>query len=256
MRNVTLFLLTLVLGSAVTIGGWWTLFLRDHFGATELELQEKTEEIAQLAVEVQAKDERIQLLDLEVSELEEDVVNLETSLRLVKVDHRVAELETLEQYPDPENPDKVITRVRFTEFDVDGVSLGEPMVIEVKGKYVYIETLVVKFDDALIEAGDPLRGSSICLFKRMFGEDQEPSEGTPIDTSGAQPLVYGGDTTPDPLIQDIWGRFWELANDPEAAEALGVRGIHGDAPFIEVRPGKRYKLELRSSDGLTIKPMR
>jgi hypothetical protein len=35
---------------------------------------------------------------------------------------------------------------------------------------------------------------------------------------------------------------------------VGVRAIHGEAPFIELRPGKTYRIELRASGGLTLVP--
>ena len=262
LRNVTLFLLTLCIGGAVALGGWWTLFLRERFGDNEAELAERQQRIELLTEEVSAKDAHIDQLDGEilvlderVDNLEQDVVRLETSLQLIKVDHRLAELEVLEQFPDPEDPEKTISRVRFVEFDVDGVALGEPKDFEIRGKSVYVETLIVKFEDSLVESGDPLRGSSICLFRRLFGEDQEPSQGEAIDTAGTQPLVYGGDTLPDPSIEALWRDFWDLANDPDQAQERGVRAMHGEAPFIEVRPGKKYQLTLRASGGLSIKPL-
>ena len=38
----------------------------------------------------------------------------------------------------------------------------------------------------------------------------------------------------------------------QLARQMGVRAIHGEAPFIETRPGKTYSVELRASGGLTI----
>ena len=37
------------------------------------------------------------------------------------------------------------------------------------------------------------------------------------------------------------------------AESQGVRAIHGEAPFMKVRPGQSYEVELRSSGGLSIR---
>ena len=130
---------------------------------------------------------------------------------------------------------------------------GEPQEITIKGTKVYVETLVVKFLDSYVERGDALRGTSICFFKRIFGDDQRPNDGTSLDSSGAQPVAYGGDDLPDELHSEIWKRFWDYANDSELAGQLGVRALHGEAPFIEARVGKTYVLELRSSSGLTIR---
>lgn len=255
MRNLILLLLTLSVGGAVALGGWWTLFLRDRFSDHEVELLESQQQVELLSVEVETRGKEIERLDGEVERLEVDVLRLETSMRLLKVDQRVAELEVLEQVPDPAAPGEVLTRVRFTEFNSDGEPVGEPLEAEIQGKTVYVDALVLKFEDALVEAGDPLRGSSLCLFRRVFGENQKPSEGVPIDNAGAQPVIYGGDTVPSLDVQELWSEFWDLANDGAAANERGLRAVHGESPFIEVRPGGRYKLELRSSSGLSIQPL-
>ena len=96
-------------------------------------------------------------------------------------------------------------------------------------------TLVIRFEDSYVEGGDALRGTSLCLFQRLFGEEQRPKDGVPLDPEGQLPHVYGGDTTPSPLHRDLWRRFWDYANDPELARKKGVRASHGEAPFIEAR---------------------
>ena len=57
--------------------------------------------------------------------------------------------------------------------------------------------------------------------------------------------------SPD-LVSKLWMRFWDYANDPEEAASVGVRAIHGEAPFIELREGSSYLVELRSSGGLSL----
>ena len=115
---------------------------------------------------------------------------------------------------------------------------------------------MVKFDDAYVEQGDALRGTSVCLFRRLFGEEQNPSEGELLDPAGLQPLAYTDDEGPHPVHQKIWDRFWDFANDPTLGEGLGVRAAQGEAPFIEAREGQSYLVELRASGGLTIQPER
>jgi hypothetical protein len=259
----------LVLGTAllglVAVAGWWTLFLRGRFAQHEQALAERDLRIASLEVDVQQRDERIRAL--------------EHALHLLKVDHRVARLEVIEQTswahsgsapasatgatsatqsasapasaPAAAN---VRTRVRFTELGDEGERIGEPRELVVEGRFAYVEALVVKFEDDYVERGDALRGSSICLFQRIFGEGQKPSEGARLDPVGLRPRAYGGDELVDPQFEDLWRRFWDYANEPELARAKGVRAVHGEAPFIELRPGKSYRLELRASGGLSIRP--
>ena len=258
---------TVLLGGVVLIGGWWTWFLRDKLGegerqllesqqqveALEDSLEEREAKIEELGATVARKEETIQQQVEEIREKEEEILALDAAMELLKIDHRLAEIEVLEQGVD--SAGKMKTRVRFLELGPDGEAVGEGIEAEVDGRTVYVETLVIKFDDRFVEAGDALRGTAICLFRRLFGENQSPSDGVPIDPAGEQPLVYAGDEPPPPLHRDLWNRFWEYANDPDLARERGVRAIHGEAPFIELRPGKRYRVELRASGGLTIRTL-
>jgi hypothetical protein len=53
--------------------------------------------------------------------------------------------------------------------------------------------------------------------------------------------------------REIWERFWDFANEPDKAQRAGIRAAHGEAPFVKLRAGKTYLIDLRASDGLTIK---
>lgn len=242
-ENTTSLLRTLVVLVLLVLVGWWTLLLRGALNEHEAELEEKQEQIVELEGEVRARDARIDELGVEIHELE-------TAMRLLKVDHRLARIEVLElgSRGDAARP----TRLRFTELDGDGRPLGSPREIEVLGTRVYLESLVIKFEDDYVEGGDFLRGSSICLFRRAFGEHQAPEDGALIE-SGRLPRVYAGDDDPDPFYDQLWERFWDYANDPEAAAEAGVRALHGEAPFMELRAGASYLVELRSSGGLTLR---
>jgi len=270
-QNLNVLLRTVVLGGLVAIGGWWTLFLkaklddrdealndaRAEVTALAVQVEDRQREIHQLGATIEEKDGAIETLEVDVAEKQEEIETLDVALGLLKVNTRIGKLEVLSQGTRPEeegDPNaKVRTVLQFTELGPDGEPMGEPRELTVEGKTVYVETLVVKFKDDYVEHGDSLRGTSLCIFKSVFGENQRPSEGVPIDPVGQQPLVYQGDETPDALHREIWNRFWEYANDAELRDQLGVRAIHGEAPFIETRPGKTYWVELRSSDGLTIR---
>jgi hypothetical protein len=263
-QNVNSGLRTTGFLGAVVLVGWWTVFLRGKLSAGERQLEERTVELREARGELQRREEQLQEqaqeLRAQVEEnrrLEENLVQTQRELetqelanQLLKVDHRVAKLEILGQGQTPEGV--VRTTVGFTELDAEGQPIGEPREVVVEGAKVYVESLVIRFEDGYVEGGDALRGTSLCLFQRLFGEEQKPKDGAPLDAEGQLPHVYGGDTTPSPLHRDLWQRFWDYANDPELARTLGVRALQGEAPFIEVRPGRTYRLELRSSGGLTI----
>ncbi len=246
----------LVVLTAITgIAGWWTWVVREQVLGSEIELEKRQERIEELEGDLGTSLERIETLDREVEEKGRRIAELEVRLTLLKIDHRVARIEVVDQQVDPEDPRKTTTTVRFTEYGRDGEPLGPGQEITLAGSKVYLETLVIKFEDDYVEEGEFLRGTSICLFRRMFSEKVAPVDGVEIDESGSHPFSYGGGDSEDEMFHaELWGRFWEYANDPEAAAEKGVRAIHGEAPFVEVRPGKSYRVELRSSAGLSIRP--
>lgn len=250
--NVNTFLRTVVLMGLVAIGGWWTMFLREKFTDHQAELRESRQEVQVLLASNEEQAVEIEQLGVELVEAEEEIVTLETAKALLTVDHRLAKIDVVDQTTGPDGT--VTTKVRFTELGEDGEAYGVPLEADIEGNLLYVETLVIKFEDDYVEKGDALRGSSVCIFKRLFGEEQKPSEGIEIDASGQQPPVYASDEVPLDHVEPIWERFWDYANDSELAASKGVRAIHGEAPFVELRPGKSYDVELRSSGGVSIQP--
>lgn len=254
---------TLVLGAFAALGAFWSWYFYDRSTEHERAIATREAEIGQLQEAVQAKDVRLeqQQQELRVKSEEIDrqaqqIRRLEVSLHLLKVDHRVARLEVVSQVEAVDRPGEFVTTVRFIELDPDGKEIGEGVTAEVKGRKVYIEGLTIKFNDEFVELGDYLRGTSVCLFTRLFGEDQAPTNGHELDPRTTHPLPYSGDNLPDPFYDELWSKFWDYANDPAAAAEKGVRAAHGEAPFVEARPGKTYRVELRQSGGLTITPER
>ncbi len=186
-----------------------------------------------------------------LDELKRENQRLSTALRLLKVDHRVAQIDVLAQEGSEATGD-LATHFSFVELNGDGEPIGQPQQFRVAGDKVYIESWVVKFGDEYVEQGDPLRSTSLCLFRRLFGEAQRPIDGFDLDRNGTRPAAYRTGREPSEFERDIWSRFWELANDPDEAEKLGVRVAHGEAPYQKMVPGKRYKVTLRASGGLSI----
>jgi hypothetical protein len=124
------------------------------------------------------------------------------------------------------------------------------------GDELYIDALVVQFDRAFVDVGDGLRGKSLLVFRRAFGDKQRPVDGVPLYTAGegSVPEIARVDAKPTAFEIELWERFWTYANDPKAAAAAGVRIAQGEAPHVRARAGQVYQLTLRSSGGLEIKP--
>jgi hypothetical protein len=272
-QDFNVFFRTVVLLGFVLLACFWTMFLKSKLATNEKLLEERQAELEVVRAESEKRQGEIQRLGAaleeraaEVARLEQVKLDLEESVAekeraiqalefangLLKVSHRVARIEVLAQQAPPEALERVRTTVRFTELGPDGAPLAPGQELTIEGKTLYVESLVIQFEDRYVEQGDSLRGTSLCFFRRLFGENQSPSAGPTLDAAGQQPLAYGGDTTGDPVHQALWQRFWDYANDPALAKELGVRALQGEAPFIEARPGKTYRLELRASGGLVI----
>lgn len=199
------------------------------------------------------REARIDALSDDLAEAQERVGELEVALKLMKVDTRVAHLDVVEQTVDEHG--RVRTEVEFQEVGDGGRRLGAPRRATIDGRTAYVDGLVIKFEDDYVEGGDALRGTSLVLFRRLFGDEQAPRDGVELDAAGERPAPYADDGSgDDPELAELWKRFWDYAHDPEAAAALGVRAMHGEAPYVELREGGRYTIELRSSGGLSICP--
>jgi hypothetical protein len=118
---------------------------------------------------------------------------------------------------------------------------------------VYFDALVVKFNQESVAAADELRGKSIALFRRIFGESQEPIDGFPIDPKGDVPNVYRIEPNPSPFEQQLWAQFWDYATNPELAKEANVRVAQGEAVYVPMKRGEIWTLTLQNNGGLNIK---
>lgn len=197
---------------------------------------------------------RITELEGTVTRLEGEIAKREVQLKYLRQRRRVARVDQVVQTPEPESQGGAITSFRFQETDEAGKPLGAPQSFSIRGDIAYFEALVVKFDDEFVERNDLLKGSSLLLFRRIFGEHQAPADGFPLDAVGQRPPGYeGDDAAGGAFYADLWSRFWEYSLDPEVARQAGVRAMHGEAPFVKLAPGKAYEIDLRSSEGLVIR---
>lgn len=216
----------------------------------ELETVKASFETAQN--ELAAKQEKIVSLNSDLEQKSREVDRLDTALRLLKVDHRLAELKVIDQRTGDDG--SVITRVSFVETNEEGHPIGEPKEFDIAGDLVYVEYLVAKFEDQYVEQADLERGTAICLFQRIFGENQEPSAGYRLDRVGTRPTAYGRGGAVSEFERKIWDDFWDIANDLDRAEALGIDAAHGRSVSMRVRPGKAYEINLQATGGIDVRP--
>jgi hypothetical protein len=239
IRSTVSLLTVLLLGTTGWLGYQHYVAPDPELQAKEQELADKTRQLAQAQQDLAAEKKKNE--------------RLEMAVRLHKVDHRVAQIIVEDQWQDDETK-HLMTRFRFVELSSDGKPLHKPHSLTIEGDVVYIDYWVVKFEDRFVEEGDPLRGTSICLFRRIFGERQKPAEGFVVDHVSSQPVAYGRGAEISEFEKQIWESFWEYATDASKAQTAGVRSAHGEAPSNRLVKGMRYPIVLRASDGLSFLP--
>ncbi len=246
VNNLAGAMLSLLLLAILGAGGWFVV-------RTYLDDAKRKAEVESLQHDLDASKEKIVALNQDLESKRQQIESLQTALRLLKVDHRVAQIDVLSQRGAAKTKD-LVTEFTFVELDKAGKPIDTPRKYMVQGDMVYVDALVVKFSDESVEVADPLRATSFCLFRRVFGEFQRPTDGFKLDAEGEQPAVYHSGREPSEFEREIWSKFWHYATNPEEARKKGIRAAHGEAPSDKLVPGKRYKLLLRSSGGLSFLP--
>jgi hypothetical protein len=130
------------------------------------------------------------------------------------------------------------------EYARDGSTLPAKR-FTVDGDVAYLDAMVIKFDGKFVEENDPLRGRSVALFTRLYGEKQPPEKGSRIDEPGQIPDVYRG---ADPFVMDfereMWKSFWKLADDEAYRQEMGGRVAQGEAVSTRFQPDQLYTVTL------------
>lgn len=243
-------LLAAALLAGVGLVGWLSYRYYQDQMATGEQLQEARQQLDDAREQLERKDAALRAQAEEIGHLQADVDRLSTSLRLLKVNYRVAQLSVVDQRHDDKLND-LVTTVEFVELGEDGQPLEEAQQYRIQGDLVYVDSWIVKFADKYIENADIDRAASLVLFRRLFGSKQNPDSGFPLEKEGERPTGYSRTGEPTQLEQQIWKDFWSIANDPARAQELGIRAAHGDAVSMKLQKGRRYLILLRASDGLS-----
>lgn len=220
--------------------------MQEQLTHTRSRLDEREQQLREQA-------ERLEEKDAEIATLHANITRLDTAIRLLKVDRRLARLSILDQSQDAETG-RTETEVEFVEVNSEGIPIDEARTFRVRGEIIYIDNWIVKFDDEYIEKADLDRATSLVLFRRIFGDQQQPREGAWLDATNRPPQAYTRGGVVSEFEKRIWDEFWTIANDEAKAREMGIRAAHGEAVSIKAEKGKIYKLQLRASDGLSIVP--
>lgn len=147
---------------------------------------------------------------------------------------------------------KLQTTLLFVEYARDGSSLP-PRTFTIEGKTAHIDAMVIKFDRHFVSENDPLRGHSIALFTRLYGDEQTPASAAMIDTPGKVPDIYkGANPHAAAFEQELWTDFWRLYDDENYRKEKGVRTLSGQGVWGPFETDKLYTITLESDGGLNI----
>jgi len=193
-------------------------------------------------------------LKLDVEAKRKEIEKLQARLQLLKVDTRLARLDVLSLLPGAEGRPP-IAKIRFTELSPSGDDLSAGKEFEFNSDLIYVDNWIVRFDDKFIEAADIDKGTSLCLFRRIFSDQQKPNDGFSLDEIGMRPQAYSRGGELSEFEKEIWSKFWDFANDKAKAESMGIRAANGEAVSVKIRPNMSYMLQLRASGGLSIEPI-
>jgi hypothetical protein len=189
-------------------------------------------------------------MEAKVAKLEQESLRLTTFVKLLEHTERRAQLQVTAQTVNAQG--ETVNHLRFTELNPQGGVVGTQRDLEIIGEEVYVDTLVIKFEDHFVEEGDPLKGKALLLFRRIFTNRVKPDDGYILDKDGVPPEIYAGKSTPNPFERDLWSRFWVVANSEELAKKLGVKAMHGQAVYGRLVLNMVYTLEMRSTGELVI----
>jgi hypothetical protein len=192
-------------------------------------------------------------LSRKVDELQQERTRLVEYAQRLSASRRLAQVNVVDQWLDDRG--QTASRLLWQEIDHNGI-VGIPQTLEVVGTLVYFEAYVIKFEHDLVGTGDPDRGASVAMFRRVFGDRQVPDDVSLFERS-SPPLLLETDTsgavTVAPRDDALWARFWELAENPQLAEQYGIRVAQCEAPAVRLRKGQIWAISLDADGGLNLK---
>ncbi|MFT5206947.1 MAG: hypothetical protein ACI9CF_000690 [Candidatus Omnitrophota bacterium] len=171
-------------------------------------------------------------------------------LEHLAADSRVAEVLVTENRYD-EASATVITTIKFLEYDVRNQPM-KPKYFTFRGNRIQFQSLVVRFDESVLDQNHPFEGKSIYLFLKAFVLDGPRTQEfiiTPIDEIPSGYEVPGLSTR---IEKDIWKQFWEFVVRQDKKDTVGIKNAQIEAPGSVFLPGTLYSIKIEHDGGLRI----
>ncbi|MBF0490741.1 MAG: hypothetical protein HQL15_09050 [Candidatus Omnitrophica bacterium] len=146
---------------------------------------------------------------------------------------------------------KNFTTIKFLEYDSRGEALT-PKYFIFPGNIIQFQSLVVRFDDKFVAAGDRLRGKSVYLFWKVFCLDGANTKEFSISDVEEVPQGYKTAKKTSAFEDQFWHQFWRYAFDKGAAAGVGVKNVQIEAPGTMFIPGYLYTIKIEHNGGLRI----
>ena len=234
---------------------------REELSVANAALDEAQTKVGQQAKVISTQAETIETQNVKIEEqgeqivvLEEENERLETAMRLLTIDHQLAYIRVLKVGEDEETGEKFCD-VEFVEMTPDGQRLGKPREYHLAGDKIYVDCWIVKFEDKYIKESDLHRSTSLCVFKSIYGNSDGPNNAYELEERFSRPTAYARGSKITEFEEKIWNDFWEISNDPKRALEMGIRANHGQANYVIAQEGLTYQVDLRASDGITIRSL-
>ncbi len=237
----------MVLG-ACSVVGYGGYFGYNNYVKPSQAAKQAIADLADLKLEFQQQ-------QVALRESEELNDRLETSMKLLKVDRRIANVTVMEKATDDQgNP---FMKVSFTEVDQNDDPVGATRIYMLKGEKLYIDGWIATFEDKYVEEADELRAASLFVFKSIYGDAEMPRDAQRLDIESqdnSPPGIYN-DSRRREFEQKIWGDFWKVCNDAQLQQELGIRTSQGQTSYVKPLEGKTYRVNIRSSGGMSLSPI-
>lgn len=150
-----------------------------------------------------------------------------------------------------EQTGKILTTIKFLEHDAKGKPLA-PKYFTFQGNIIQFQSLVIRFEDRFVRAGDKLRGKSAYLFMKAFVLDGEKTQEFEITKPEEIPAGYKVSEARSEFETELWRDFWKYALDPKKREHAGIKNAQIEAPGSMFLPGSIYTLHIEHDGGLRI----
>lgn len=242
-------MLMFAVASVVGLGGWAGY---SNYLLPGIEGKQAQEDLVALQEQFESVSEANKSLEATNNVLSSKNDVLQTSLKLLKVDQRVAQLRVDKKGVDEDG--QKFLEVSFSEMDEEGNVIGSTREFTLKGHMFFVDCWVAKFEDRYIEQADPLRSANIFTFKSIYGDEMRPVDAFPLDDV-SKPMGIYADSAASQFERQIWADFTSVCNDKSKQQELGIRAAFGQANYLPPEEGKTYQITIRSSGSVSLEPL-